>query len=50
MSKYGNCGSCYFFTKYYCSLHDRDVDKKNGCNNHKTLDEAREEGESFYDG
>lgn len=45
MSKYGKCVSCYFFTKYYCSLRDIDVDKTNGCRQHKTIDEIRHEKE-----
>lgn len=47
MAKYGHCASCYFFTRYYCSKHDMDVDKMNGCNEHKTLEEVRAEKENY---
>lgn len=47
MSKHGKCANCYFYTKNYCSFHDRDVSRKNGCSDHKTLDEIVEESEMF---
>lgn len=47
MGRYGKCASCYFQTKGYCSKHDRDVNKMNGCNDHKTLDEVTEEQDDF---
>ncbi len=35
------CISCYHFTRGYCSYHDRDVSKDNGCNKHVTINETK---------
>lgn len=48
MAKYGKCGSCCFYSKEYCSLHDRDVNMRNGCNNHKTITGLADANEPEY--